>query len=94
MLEKLCPPAIIYIGLMIIHLVLELSETHYKEALIKVMVSVVIIFLLEALCTAGLTFIAWTIVFLPLIIYTYMTLIIFYVFGTDPEPKLKQYLVK
>ena len=79
---------------MIVHLIIELNAKHYHEAFIKVLVSVVIIFLLQALCASGLSFLSWIIVFIPLIIYVYMTFIIFYVFGLDPEPKLKQYVVK
>jgi hypothetical protein len=38
--------------------------------------------------------IAWVIVFIPLIIYSYMTFLLFSVFGTNPDPVLKQFEVK
>jgi hypothetical protein len=38
--------------------------------------------------------IGWLIVFLPLIIYTYMTVILFFVFGTHPEEAVRRFEIK
>jgi hypothetical protein len=52
------------------------------------------ILFLQLLCSAHMEIIAWVIVFLPLIIYSYMTFLLFFVFGTDPAPAIKQFEIK
>jgi len=94
LLDNLCTPTIVFIVFAIAHLSLELYDKNYSLALLKVVLSVVMICLLELLCIVKLHLLAWILVFLPLIIYSYMTLIIFFVFGLDPSPKMKQYIIQ
>jgi hypothetical protein len=94
LINRLCPPAFIYVVILMVHLIMELYDAHYIQAFLKVIVSVVIIALLQILCLADLSVIAWILVFLPLIIYTYMTVIVFFVFGLNPKEKVKKFEVK
>jgi hypothetical protein len=69
-------------------------DQQYTLALLKVVLAILMVCLLEMLCILKLHVVAWVLVFMPLILYSYMTLIIFSVFGLDPSPKMKQFLVQ
>lgn len=93
-IEKLCPPAIVFIVFALIHIIMELYDYKYSRALLKAIMTILVICLLQALCLVGMQIVSWVIVFMPLIIYSYMTLVIYFVFGTDPAEKMKRYEVK
>ena len=93
-IETLCPPAIVFIVFVMVHVIMELYDYKYKRALLKTLLAILVVCLLEALCLSNMSIISWVIVFMPLIIYSYMTLIIFFVFGTNPSDKMKRYEVK
>jgi len=93
-IDKLCPPAIVFIVFAIVHIIMELYDYKYTRALLKALLAILLVCLLEALCLSKMEIISWVIVFMPLIIYSYMTLVIFFVFGTNPEEKMKRYEVK
>jgi hypothetical protein len=92
-IESLCTPAVLFVMLMIFHLIFELYDENYSMAFLKLFCSVVMILFLQLLCSAHMEIIAWVIVFLPLIVYSYMTFLLFFVFGTDPSVAIKQYEV-
>jgi len=94
LLDSLCTPTVVFIVFAIAHLSLEMYDNHYSLALLKSVLALVMICLLELLCIVKLHLLAWILVFMPLILYSYMTLIIFFVFGLDPTPKMKQFLVQ
>jgi len=93
-IEALCPPAIVFIVFVMVHVIMELYDYQYKRALLKAILAILVVCLLEALCLSKMEIISWVIVFMPLIIYSYMTLVIYFVFGTDPSEKMKRYEVK
>ncbi len=93
-IETLCPPAVLFMMFMIFYLIVELFEEHYAMALLKLLCSIVMIVFLQLLCSAHMEIIAWILVFLPLIIYSYMTFLLFFVFGTNPVPSIKQFEIK
>jgi len=94
LLTTLCAPSILVVVFTLIIIILDMNENQYKIALVKLVCSILIICLLEILCSSQLYILSWLIVFMPLIIYTYTTYIIFFVFGLDPTSKLKKYEVK
>jgi hypothetical protein len=94
LLEQLCPPSMIFIVLLFVHLIMEIYDNHLRLAFAKMIIGILIGILLNVLCIIDLDVIAWIIVFLPLIIYTYMTLIIYFAFGTTPEITMKRYEIK
>jgi hypothetical protein len=93
-LETLCTPALLFVMIMIFHLLFELYDKNYNMALVKVVASVFMILFLQLLCVVHMEIIGWLIVFLPLIIYTYMTVILFFVFGTHPEEAVRRFEIK
>ena len=91
-LNYLCPPALLYVVFFLIQIVIEISNESYKQALTQSIICVIFTCILQIFCNANLTLIAWLLVFIPVIMYTYMVLLIFMVFRLDPD-KAKQYLI-
>jgi cytochrome c biogenesis factor len=79
---------------MMFHLIFELYDKEYSMALMFVLVAVLVVLCIQILCLSGLGLIAWILVFMPLIVYTYMGFLLFVIFGSDPTPALKKYEVK
>ena len=91
LLEQLCPPGIIFVVFLFIFLIIDLYNNKYKPAFVKMIIGFIVASLLQVLCQSGLEIISWMIVFLPLIIYTYMTVILYTAFGVNPEKSMKRY---
>ena len=91
LLELLCPPSVIFVVFLFIFLTIYIYDNKYKTAFAKMIIGFIIVSLLQVLCLSGLDIIAWMIVFLPLIIYTYMTIVIYTAFGIDPEKNMKRF---
>ena len=92
-LNYLCPPAILYVVFFMISIVAELSEEKYKTAFTQTIICIVFTCILQLFCMADMSLMAWILVFIPIIMYTYMVLIIFLVFRMSPESN-KQITVK
>ena len=92
-LNYLCPPALIYVVFFLIQIIIELSNNKFKQALTQTIICIIFTSILQILCNAELSIISWILVFIPIIMYTYMVLIILMVFRLNPEG-VKQYLVK
>ena len=93
-IETLCVPAVLFIMFMLFEVIFELYYENYPLAFVKFISYFVVVLFLQLLCISNMEIISWIIVFLPLIMYTYMTVLIYFIFGTNPEPALKQYEVK
>lgn len=91
-LNYLCPPALLYVVFFLIQIVIELSHKSYTQALTQSIICVIFTCILQIFCNANLTLIAWLLVFIPVIMYTYMVLLIFMVFRLNPD-KANQYLI-
>jgi hypothetical protein len=94
LLEYLCPPALLYAAIMLIYLVLELSNEKYHQAFVKAIVGIIFTCILQAFCQMSLGVVSWLLVMIPIIFYTYITLLVFIVFGLNPKDKMKQFIVK
>ena len=92
-LNYLCPPALLYVVFFLIHVVIEIGEGNYKGALTQAIICVIFTCILQIFCTANMSLISWILVFVPIILYTYMVIIIYLVFRMNPD-SMKQYLVK
>ena len=79
-LTNLCPPALIYFVFMLCHVVVATFKDEYNNAILQFILGVLMTMLLQLLCFKGMSLIAWIIVFIPFIFYTYMIMIIYYVF--------------
>jgi hypothetical protein len=92
-LTKLCSPALLYIVFILIHVITEMYQKNYKDSLVKLIIGLIFTLILQAFCMQNMKIISWLLVFIPIILYTYTTLIIFFVFGTNPEDRIKSYVV-
>lgn len=92
-LTSLCSPALLYLVFIIIHVITEMVNENYKDSLVKLMIGILFTLILQAFCMQNLKIISWLLVFIPIILYTYTTLIIFFVFGTNPKNRVKSYIV-
>jgi hypothetical protein len=93
LLNYLCPPALIYVVFFLIQIVIELGHNRYKQALVQTIICIIFTCILQIFCNANLSIVAWILVFIPIIMYTYMVLLILMVFRLNPDGA-KQYLVK
>ena len=60
-------------------------QNKYNHAILQLLLGVLMTFLLQVLCLRKMDIISWIIVFIPFIFYTYMIMIIYYVFGINPD---------
>ena len=92
-LNYLFTPALLYVVFFLIQIVIEISNESYKQALTQSIICIIFTCILQIFCNANLTLIAWLLVFIPVIMYTYMVLLIFMVFRLNPD-KAQKYLIK
>jgi hypothetical protein len=93
LLNYLCPPALIYVVFFLIQIIIELGNNRFKQALVQTIICIIFTCILQIFCNANLSIVAWILVFIPIIMYTYMVLLILMVFRLNPDGA-KQYLVK
>jgi hypothetical protein len=91
-LNYLCPPALIYLVFFLIQIIIEISRNEYRQALTQTIICIIFTCILQIFCNAELSIVSWILVFIPIIMYTYMVLLIFMVFRLNPEGA-KKYLV-
>ena len=84
-IEKLCPPALIYLSFSLTQIILDTFKGLYNTAFLKFWVMIIFTLLLNILCSHGLGIISWIIVFVPFILMSVITTILLYVFGLNPE---------
>ncbi len=84
-LNYLCPPALLYVVFFMISIVAELSEAKYKTAFTQTIICIIFTCVLQLFCMANMSLLAWVLVFIPIMMYTYMVLIIFLVFRMSPS---------
>ena len=84
-INALCPPALLYLGFSLIQIIIDLFRSDHITAFFKFLIMIVFLFILQNLCESGLSIISWFIVFIPFILMTYVSGIIFYLFGMKPK---------
>ena len=85
MLEKICPPALLYLAFSMIQIVIDLFQGDYQTSLLKFIIMFIFTAILNILCLNGYTKIVWFIVIIPIILLTYISSVLFYVFGVNPD---------
>lgn len=91
--NNFCPPALIYFIFMLVHVVVALYNKEGKGAILQLIIGLLVTLLLQMLCLKGMSLISWIIVFVPFIFYTYMMIILYFVFGIQPNTNMQKYLV-
>ena len=85
MIEKICPPALLYLAFSMIQFTIDLFQGEYSVSLLKFIVMVIFTTILNMMCLNGLTKVVWFIVLIPLLLLTYISSVMFYVFGINPS---------
>lgn len=86
LVNSLCPPALLYLGFSIIQIIIDIFKSDHVTAFFKFLIMLVFLFILQNLCDSGLSIISWFIVFIPFIMMTYISSVVFYLFGMKPSP--------
>ena len=84
LLNKLCPPALIYLVFSITQITIDTLMGMYNTAFVKFGVAIVFTLLLNYLCNLGLGIVSWIIVMIPFILMTLIVAILLIVFGLNP----------
>jgi hypothetical protein len=84
MIEKICPPALLYLGFSMIQITIDLFQGEYATSLLKFIVMIIFTTILNLMCLNGLNKIVWLIVLIPFLLLTYISSVMFYVFGVNP----------
>jgi hypothetical protein len=85
MIEKICAPALLYLGFSSTQIIIDMFKGLYNTAFFKFIVMIIMTLLLNILCSRGLNIVSWLIVFIPFILMTYITAVLMYVFGLSPS---------
>lgn len=85
MLASLCPPAILYLGFSLSHIIIDIFKGMNNTAFFKFIVMVIFTLVLNILCNIGLGMVSWFIVFIPIILMTFITSMLLFVFGLSPK---------
>ena len=93
-LDKLCMPAILYIGFTLTHIIIDLFNKLYNTAILKFVLMIIFTTMLDLLCKSGLTVLSWIIVFMPFILLTAITLLLLFSLGLSPDQGFLKYEVK
>lgn len=72
-IDSLCPPALLYLLYIVIHVGLDLSLSMFVTALAKVVMGVAGVVILDALCSVDLGVVSWAIVSTPFIMVALAT---------------------
>ena len=68
LIEELCPPAVLYLLYMVVHVGLDLSLGMYLTAAVKVITGIAGVFVLNAFCEVDLGLVSWVVISTPFII--------------------------
>jgi len=93
MLASLCPPAILYLGFSLSHIIIDIFKGMNNTAFFKFIVMIIFTLLLNILCNIGLGIVSWFIVFIPIILMTFITTMLLFVFGLSPKNGKYNYYV-
>jgi predicted membrane protein len=85
MLDKICPPAVIFTIFCLVQIIFDVLRGAYNTAFFKGIVLVMVGVLLNVLCQRGLSVVSWIIVFIPFIFMTTIVAILLYTFGLNPS---------
>jgi hypothetical protein len=84
MLEKICSPALLYLAFSMVQITIDLFQGEYETSLLKFIIMFIFTAILNILCLNGYTKLVWFIVIIPIILLTYISSVLFYVFGINP----------
>ena len=81
--NMICTPALLYVVLSSIQIMLDFTQGLYNTAFIKLLVTIVMTFVLNVLCQLDLGIISWIIVLIPFFFMTIIASVILVSFGMN-----------
>ena len=81
LIDRLCSPALIYLAFSMIQLILDLTDSKFRLAVAKLMITLIFTYLLNILCDQKLSIISWVLVSLPFIFMGYFSILLVYALG-------------
>lgn len=84
MLEKICSPALLYLAFSMVQIIVDLFQGQYLTSLLKFVIMFIFTAVLNILCINGYTKFVWFIVIIPIILLSYISSVLFYIFGIRP----------
>lgn len=84
MLEKICSPALLYLAFSMVQIIVDLFQGQYQTSLLKFVIMIIFTAVLNILCINGYTKFVWFIVIIPIVLLTYISSVLFYIFGIRP----------
>ena len=94
MIDKLCSPALLYLGFSLTQITIDIFNNEFNKALIKFVIMTFFTLILNILCNRGLGIVSWIVVFLPFILLTYITSILLFIFGLEPDQSDYNFIIK
>ena len=89
MLEKIldtfCSPALLYVFFTIIYTSIDLYNTKYTEAGVKLIIMIIMTVILNILCNRGQKILAYLVVFLPLMFMFHLSGLVLYIANENPN---------
>ena len=67
-----------------VQIIIDLFQGEYETSLLKFIIMFIFTAILNILCLNGYTKLVWFIVIIPIILLTYISSVLFYVFGINP----------
>ena len=67
-----------------VQITIDLFQGEYETSLLKFIIMFIFTAILNILCLNGYTKLVWFIVIIPIILLTYISSVLFYVFGINP----------
>ena len=83
-LDNNCSPALLYFVFTLIYTSIDLYNTKYTEAGVKLIIMIIMIVILNILCDRGQKILAYLVVFLPLMFMFHLSGLILYAAFQDP----------
>ena len=84
-LDNNCSPALLYFVFTLIYTSIDLYNTKYTEAGVKLIIMIIMIVILNILCDRGQKILAYLVVFLPLMFMFHLSGLILYIFNEKPN---------
>lgn len=81
LIDRLCSPALIYLAFSMIQLILDLTNSKFRLAVAKLMITLIFTYLLNILCDQKLSIISWILVSLPFLFMGYFSILLVYALG-------------
>lgn len=88
-LSSKCAPTLIFIGISLIQIIVDIYKGSTNKAFIKFIVMIILSAVINILCEIGLSVIAWFLVFAPIIMMTLISTLLFRLVGSSPDKKLE-----